>query len=110
MSIEIAGMGWVTPLGAGLDEVYDAISQGKSAEMSELLNPASGTKHPFASVPKNLVDQVGRNPRLRRSSSISYFTAAAGLAALENAGIAMDPATAERTAVLFAISDGGVIY
>ena len=57
-----------------------------------------------------LVDSLSRNPRLRRSSAISYFAVAAGLAALENAGVTMTPELAARTAVVFAISSGGVAY
>lgn len=110
MSIKIAGMGWVTPLGTGLGEVYDLISQGVRAEVAELANPVSGRKHPYIPVPRKLVDAVGRNNRLRRSSAISYFTATAGLAALENTGIVMDADSAERTAVIFAIVSGGVVY
>jgi hypothetical protein len=56
------------------------------------------------------VEALGRNPRLRRSSAISYFGVAAGLAALAHAGLEMTPEIAARTAVIFAISNGGVIY
>jgi len=110
MSIKIAGMGWVTPLGTSLQEVYDGITLGTRAAIGELANPVSGVKHPYIPIPKGVADAVGRNPRLRRSSSISYYTATAGLAALENAEITMDAPTAERTAVIFAITSGGVIY
>src|SRR5205085_6184369 len=41
---------------------------------------------------------------------ISRFAAAAGLAALEEAGMKLDPRNAERVALVFAISNGGVIY
>jgi 3-oxoacyl-(acyl-carrier-protein) synthase len=61
-------------------------------------------------VPPKLVEAMGKNPRLRRSGAISYFTSAAGLAALENAGIKMTPEIAQKTAVVFSISSGGVIY
>src|SRR5204862_8213006 len=49
-------------------------------------------------------------PRLRRASLISRFAAAAGLEALEAAGVKPDSHSAERTALVFAISNGGVIY
>ncbi len=103
-------MAWVTPLGTGLDEVWGRIANGERGEVRELSIPDSDRKHSFMPVPPKLVDAVGRNPRLRRSSAISYFTAAAGLAALENAGIEMTPEVAERTAVVFAISSGSVVY
>src|SRR5262249_11265975 len=50
------------------------------------------------------------HPRLRRASAISRFAAAAGLHALESAGLKLDSQTAERIALIFAISNGGVIY
>ena len=54
-------------------------------------------------VPPKTVEALGRNPRLRRSSAITYYSVAAALAALENAGIPMSPDIAERTAVVFAV-------
>jgi 3-oxoacyl-(acyl-carrier-protein) synthase len=47
---------------------------------------------------------------LRRSSAISRFAAIAGLEALANAHIKLDAETAKRTALIFAVSNGGVIY
>src|SRR5205809_6773469 len=49
-------------------------------------------------------------PRLRRASVISRFAAAAGLEALRAAGVELNSQNAERTALIFAISNGGVIY
>ncbi|MES2569188.1 MAG: beta-ketoacyl synthase N-terminal-like domain-containing protein [Verrucomicrobiota bacterium] len=110
MSARIAGIGWITPLGADLHTVWERMNAGEIAEAKALLNPESGRSHLYFPVPPKLVDALGRNPRLRRSSAISYFSVAAGLAALENAGLAVTPETAARTAVVFAISDGGVQY
>ena len=50
------------------------------------------------------------HPRLRRASLISRFAAAAGLDALRAAGVKLDAQNAERTALIFAIANGGVIY
>ena len=108
--MKIQGMGWVTPFGTGLDEVQARLVAGESAETSELTSPHSTRRHRCIMVPPKLVEAVGRNPRLRRSSSISYFTTAAALAALENAGIKITPEMAERTALVFSIANGGVIY
>jgi hypothetical protein len=110
MSVFIAGMGWVTPLGADLSTVWERLLAGDVAEAKELRNPESGRLLPYYPVSPKLVDSLGRNPRLRRSSSISYFAVAAGLAALENAGLSLTPELAARTAVVFGTTDGGVQY
>jgi 3-oxoacyl-(acyl-carrier-protein) synthase len=106
----ICGLGWVTPLGADLEEVWARLARGDVAEPKLITNPETGREHVYAPVPPKTVESLGRNPRLRRSSAISYFAVAAGLAALQNAGTALTPETAARTAIVFAISSGGVIY
>jgi 3-oxoacyl-(acyl-carrier-protein) synthase len=110
MAARIAGLGWVTPLGADLGTVWQRLVAGETPEPKVLTNPETGALHSYLAVPPKLVDHLARNPRLRRSSAISYFAVAAGLAALENAGVVLDAESAARTAVVFAISDGGVIY
>lgn len=106
----IAGMAWVTPLGADLATVWQRMAAGEVPEPKALTNPETGAVHRYLAVPPKIVDHLARNPRLRRSSAISYYAVAAGLAALENAGVALDRAAVERMAVVFAVSDGGVIY
>ena len=108
MNIFINGAGWITPLGAGLDEVWEGILAGTPAPVRELPGPAGRKPHIAACVPPGLADAVARHPRLRRSSNISLFAAAAALAALRDAGL--DPARPGRCALIFAVSDGGVIY
>ena len=108
MDICITGAGWITPLGSSLEEVWEAILASTPAPVRELPGPAGRKPHFAALVPPKLVDPVVRNPRLRRSSNISLFAAAAALAALADAGL--DATGAGRCAVVFATSDGGVIY
>jgi 3-oxoacyl-(acyl-carrier-protein) synthase len=100
----------VTPLGADLEEVWARLARGDVAEPRTISNPETGREHVYAPVPPKTVEALGRNPRLRRSSAISYFAVAAGLAALNDAGLSLTPETAARTALVFAISSGGVIY
>ena len=107
MSVGIAGLGWVTPLGSDLDAVWAQVRAGVAPEVKTLTNPETGRVHPVITTPPDAVAHLARNPRLRRASTISQLAVAAGLAALENAGGAI---ATERTAVVFAISDGGVLY
>jgi hypothetical protein len=104
----IRGAGWVTPLGCGLEEVWQAIQAGIPAPFRELPGPPGERSHFAAGVPPKLVNAIAREPRLRRSSNISLFAAAASLAALRDAGLA--PESLGRCALIFAVSDGGVIY
>ena len=110
MSARIAGLGWVTPLGADLETVWQRVASGDVAESKPLANPETGRVHQCIAAPPKLVEHLARNPRLRRSSAISYFAVTAALRALEHAGLQMTPEIASRTAVIFAVTDGGVVY
>lgn len=110
MKTHIAGLGWVTPLGTDLEAVWNRIERGEIAEAKPLPNPETGRAHHYLPVPMKSVEALARNPRLRRSSAISHFAVAAGLAAVEHAGLKMTPESSARTAVVFAINDGGVLY
>jgi 3-oxoacyl-(acyl-carrier-protein) synthase len=109
MSLHIAGMGWVTPLGSGVEEVWNRLLNGDSAVAEPLSSPL-GCDYPVFRVPASALTRSPAHPRLRRSSAISRFAAIAGLEALENAKIKPNPETAKRTALIFAVSNGGVIY
>jgi 3-oxoacyl-(acyl-carrier-protein) synthase len=103
-------MGWVTPLGSGLPSVWERLLNGDvaaSETISSALNPRT---YEVFRVPADATAKAPAHPRLRRSSAISRFAVVAGLAALEDAGIQLDAASAERTAVIYAVSNGGVIY
>ncbi len=104
MSLRIAGAGWITPLGSGSDEVWQRLLAGDTASAETLTSPISERTYEAFRVPASAVAGLPSHPRLRRSSAISRFAAAAGLAALNGA------APGARTAIIFAISNGGVIY
>jgi 3-oxoacyl-(acyl-carrier-protein) synthase len=109
MSLHIGGMGWVTPLGSSVDEVWKRLLNGETA-LAESLSSALGRDYPVFRVPASALAKPPAHPRLRRSSAISRFAAIAGLEALENAQVELDRETATRTALIFAVSNGGVIY
>ena len=110
MSAGIAGLGWITPLGADLDSVWSAIERGIAPEFQTLTNPETGRVHRYLPVPPALTAHLAREPRLRRSSAISFYAVAAALRALEDAGVTLTPEAAARTAIVLAVTDGGVVY
>jgi 3-oxoacyl-(acyl-carrier-protein) synthase len=109
MSLAIAGMGWVTPLGSGVDSVWKRLLQGHEASATTISELFSDRRYNAFRVPESAMAGFA-HPRLRRASVISRFAAAAGLDALRDAGVKLGSQNAERTALIFAISNGGVIY
>ena len=109
MSLAIAGMGWVTPLGTGIDSVWERLLQGEEASASTISEQFVDRAYNVFRVPESALKGI-LHPRLRRASAISRFAAVAGLHALDCAGIKRDSQNAERIALIFAISNGGVTY
>ncbi|HVF71109.1 MAG TPA: beta-ketoacyl synthase N-terminal-like domain-containing protein [Chthoniobacterales bacterium] len=109
MSLHIAGTGWVTPLGSGVEEVWARLLDGETAVADKVSSPL-GSDYPVFRVPPQALVKAPPHPRLRRSSAISRFAAVAGLEALATASITLTPETARRTALIFAVSNGGVVY
>jgi 3-oxoacyl-(acyl-carrier-protein) synthase len=110
MSLRVAGRGWVTPLGSGVDQVWARLLAGATAEAGTLGSSLGKQSCRAFQVPPEAVAEATRHPRLRRSSAISRFAVVAGLHALRDAKSELDEASAARTALVFAISNGGVIY
>ena len=106
MSLSIAGMSWVTPLGSSVDEVWQQLVAGETAPVETLENEKNGARYLVRRVPSST--PFPSHPRLRRASAISRFAAAAGLTALRQAKQPLPPL--DRIALVFAISNGGVIY
>jgi 3-oxoacyl-[acyl-carrier-protein] synthase II len=109
MSLAIAGMGWVTPLGRGVDSVWDQLLHGHEASATTISEQFGDRSYSVLRVPESVMASFA-HPRLRRASVISRFAAAAGLDALRAAGLEPGSHNGERTALIFAISNGGVIY
>src|SRR5215470_15210172 len=109
MSLAIAGMGWVTPLGTAIDLVWERLIAGEEASTTTISEEFAGCSYAVFRVPESALKHVA-HARLRRASAISRFAAAAGLSALESGGLKIDATNAERVALIFAISNGGVIY
>ena len=110
MTLSIAGVGWVTPLGSGTDDVWNRLVAGEVAATEEVSDPLAEKSYFAYRVPQAALKSLPPHPRLRRASAISRFAASAGLAALADAGLALDQVKSSRFALIFAVANGGVIY
>ncbi len=109
MSLAIVGMGWVTPLGTCIDSVWERLLQGDEASATTISEEFADRVYSVFRVPDSALKGIS-HPRLRRASAISRFAAAAGLQALASAGLKLESQNAERIALIFATSNGGVCY
>ena len=120
MNLRIAGMGWLTPLGRGLDPVWDRLLRGEQASAQKISDLVSDKRYSVFRVPDDALRNLPPHPRLRRASAISRFAAAAGLDALAQAkstrlrqgyGQASNhQVDMNRMALVFAVSNGGIVY
>jgi len=110
MSLRIAGMGWVTPLGRGVDAVWGRLLRGDEAPVQPISDSVSDKAYSALRVPADALKDLPPHPRLRRASAISGFAAAAGIDALAEARSTIGEIDAERMALVFAVSNGGVVY
>jgi 3-oxoacyl-[acyl-carrier-protein] synthase II len=110
MSLAVAGMGWITPLGGGVDAVWERLLRGEEARAEKITEELSKQSYAAFRVPESALTSLTPHPRLRRASVISRFAAVAGFEALKAAHVNVDKKDGERIALIFAISNGGVIY
>ena len=110
MSLAIAGIGWVTPLGGNVSTVWDRLLDGEESTAETISTQLNSRTYPVFRVPADALANIPAHARLRRASAISRFATSAALSALNDAKINVDLALAARTAVIFATSNGGVNY
>jgi 3-oxoacyl-(acyl-carrier-protein) synthase len=75
-----------------------------------MAGPSGAKSYSCFRVPAAALQHVPAHPRLRRSSAISRFAAAAAATALSQARETLGEIDVSRMAVVFAISNGGVVY
>ena len=107
MSLAIAGMGWVTPLGRGVEQVWDRLLRGDEATAQSLSGGEGQKAYHCFQVPTEALKDLPPHPRLRRASAISRFATAAGLDAIADVKAKIDMS---RVALILAVSNGGVTY
>src|SRR5207247_10799892 len=109
MSLAIAGMGWVPPLGNGVEAGWKLLLRGDEASATPISEQFADRSYSVFRVPESAVAGLAHS-RLRRASVLSRYAATAGLEALQAAGVKVDSQNAGRIALICAISNGGVIY
>ncbi len=110
MSLSIAGMGWITPLGRGVDQVWDRLIRGDEAIPQSVAGGEGAKTYQGFRVPTDALQNLPSHPRLRRVSAISRFAVAAGLDAIAQAKSENSNVDTEKLALVFAVSNGGVVY
>lgn len=110
MNLAITGTGAVSPAGWGVEALMDALRNGTMPAVSWLERACgeSVVKTPVLRVPADN-GRVPKSPRLRRTSPISKFAAAAAMEALGEQRLAQI-ADGLRVGVIFTLSNGCVNY
>jgi 3-oxoacyl-(acyl-carrier-protein) synthase len=110
MSLRIAGMGWITPLGRGVDQVWNQLLAGNEASGQKISAGDNHKSYCGFLVPSDALKGLPPHARLRRASAISRFAVAAGLDAIAQAESTASKIDMNRIALVFVASNGGVIY
>lgn len=110
MSLFIQGVGAVSPLGLNAATTWAQLVAGNEAPRKLLPNSLADREYYYVPVPEKFVAEAGRQPRLRRSGTVSLMGAVAAYDALADAGIQLAAELGGRCAVIYAICSGGVNY
>jgi 3-oxoacyl-(acyl-carrier-protein) synthase len=110
MSLFIQGVGAVSGLGPDAATTWAQLMAGNEAPRKLLPNGARDREYYYVPVPEKFVVEAGRQPRLRRSGTLSLMGAIAAYDALADAGLQADAQLGARCAVIYAICSGGVNY
>ncbi|MEO6847504.1 MAG: beta-ketoacyl synthase N-terminal-like domain-containing protein [Chthoniobacterales bacterium] len=110
MKTAILGRGWITNHGCEESIVFDAILREAAPPISEIANPFNERIHHVTLVAKENYAEAEGFRRVRRSSMITLLALTAAQRAIAQSCIPWTPEIAARTTLLFASSDGGVVY
>lgn len=110
MSLFIQGVGAVSPLGPNAATTWAQLVAGNGAPRKPLPNAVAAREYYYVPVPEKFIAEAGRQPRLRRSGTLSLMGAAAAFDALADAGVQPGAKLEAQCAVIYAICSGGVNY
>ncbi|HEU0113811.1 MAG TPA: beta-ketoacyl-ACP synthase II [Thermomicrobiales bacterium] len=107
--VVVTGIGIVSPVGATRDAAWDAVRAGRSGVATLTRIDLSGLATTFGGEVKEFDPAaiLGRKDA-RRVDRYTQFAVAASLEALAQAGLTIEPATADRVGVLVATGMGGI--
>jgi 3-oxoacyl-[acyl-carrier-protein] synthase III len=110
LTSHILGAGLVGPFGSSVEDTWMHYQRGESPPRHDLAGRDGWPGVSFYEVPPETAAEASRLPRLRRSSPISLYAVTAARLALANAGWTAADFAERRSILLFAASDGSVIY
>ncbi len=107
--VVITGLGAVTPLGTGVDKSWQSLCQGKSGVDVITRFDASNFKTRIAGEVRDFdpLDFMDRK-LVRRNDRFIHFALAASRMAVEDAGLTIDSANAQRVGVSLGTTLGGI--
>ena len=107
--VVVTGLGMVTPLGVGVEENWQALCRGKSGvgpvshfDASQFRTQIAGEVKGFD--PHDFIDRK----LVRRGDRFIHFALAAARMAIEDSGLKITPANAERVGVSVGTAMGGI--
>jgi 3-oxoacyl-(acyl-carrier-protein) synthase len=110
MSLFIQGVGTVSPLGPNAATTWAQLVAGNEAPRKPSRNGVANREYYYVPVPEKFIVEASRQPRLRRSGTLSLMGVAAAYDALADAGIEFGAKLEAQCAVIYAICSGGVQY
>ena len=107
--VVVTGLGAVTPVGIGVDELWEALCRGKSGIARITRFDVSGFKTQIAAEVKNFhpEDFIAKK-KVRRNDPFIHYAMASSRMALEDSGLVIDQGNCYRVGVVVSTCAGGM--